>query len=130
MMGMEAKWECGFCGGGASPDGTSHICARPVTMCSETRIETVEASFAVGDGDPLARLWESLPVGGYVEVAKARDERGRVVAVAKAQRPGAGPWSGPEQPTVASDGEPLSVYAVVTLALCGLVAEEQRRGRM
>jgi hypothetical protein len=105
-------------------DEHSVVCGR------ETRVERVEVSFNEGSGDPLSRLWASLPTGGWIEIAKRVDERGRVWAVPKIHRPGWYAEEGPLQPTETTDGEPLSDYAVMTLALLGLEAEERRKGRL
>jgi hypothetical protein len=105
-------------------DEHSVVCGR------ETRIERVEASFSEGNGDPLSRLWDALPPGGEIQIAKRHERGERVLCVARVLIPGQGYTSAPGQPVETDDGVALSSYAVVTLALLGLLGEAKRKGRL
>jgi hypothetical protein len=101
-----------------------------VVCGKETRIERVEVSFSEGNGDPLSRLWDALPPGGEIQLAKRHERGERVLCVARVLVPGDGYTSGPGQPLETDDGVALSSYAVVTLALLGLLGEAKRKGRL
>jgi hypothetical protein len=105
-------------------DEHSVVCGR------ETRIERVEVSFNEGNGDPLSRLWEALPAGGEIQIAKRHERGERVLCIARVLIPGDGYTSGPGQPVETDDGVELTSYAVLTLALLGLEGERRRKGRL
>lgn len=97
---------------------------------TDQNVETAVASFG-GEADPmgsLARLFESMPAGSYVTIAK-RIERGRTFVVATRQIPGRGPSVEVLIDTTDVDGCVVDTRAAIVLAMLGLEHAEERERR-
>lgn len=95
---------------------------------SEEQHETAAASFA-GEADPLgplARLFDSMPGGAYLTIAK-RTERGRTLVVVSRQIPARGTVTADPFDTTSVDGHAIETRAALTLAALALEHKEANR---
>lgn len=81
-----------------------------------------------GDADPLgalARLFDAMPAGSFVTIAK-RAERGRTFVVVSRHVPGRGCTNGDPFELTTLDGRPIDTRDALVLATMALEQKENR----